>query len=93
VGFRHVCTQGSVWIENIKYFQPEIFQHCQLAYQHLRKDGYFYWIDKAAFSQSPSDSIDYTVMEKLANCGRGYSIVSQLAQDNYCHLVCTQLRH
>ena len=54
-----------VWIENIKIFEPEIFKQCQLAYQRLRKDGYFYWIDEATFSQSPGDSIDYTVMEKL----------------------------
>ena len=57
---------ASVWIENIKEFEPEIFKQCQLAYQQLRKDGYFYWIDEAAFSQSPADSIDYTVMEKLS---------------------------
>ena len=57
--------KASVWIENIKNFQPDIFNQCQLAYQHLRKDGHFYWIDEGAFSQSPSDSIDYTVMEKL----------------------------
>ncbi len=57
--------KASVWIENIKTFEPDILKQCQLAYQELWKDGYFYWIDEAAFSQSPSDSIDYTVMEKL----------------------------
>jgi len=57
--------KASVWIENIKIFQPEIFKQCQLAYQQLHIDGYFCWIGEEAFSQCPSDSIDYTVMEKL----------------------------
>ena len=56
---------ASVWLENIKEFQPEIFKQCEQAYQQLRKDGYFYWIDEAAFSQSPDNSADYAVMEKL----------------------------
>jgi len=59
--------KASVWIENIKLFQPEILKQCQLAYQALQIDGYFCWIDEKAFSQCPSDSIDYTVMEKLTN--------------------------
>jgi mannose-1-phosphate guanylyltransferase/mannose-6-phosphate isomerase len=56
--------KASVWIENIKKYQPEMFQQCQAAYDQCRQDGYFYWIDKAAFSQCPNDSIDYAVMEK-----------------------------
>lgn len=57
--------KASIWIENIKNFQPKIFKQCQLAYRQLRKDEYFYWIDEKAFSLCPGDSIDYTVMEKL----------------------------
>ena len=57
--------KASVWIENIKLFQPEVLKQCQLAYQQLHIDGYFCWIDEKAFSKCPSDSIDYTVMEKL----------------------------
>jgi len=56
--------KASVWIENIKQYQPEMYQQCQAAYQQSRQDGYFYWIDETAFSRCPNDSIDYAVMEK-----------------------------
>jgi mannose-1-phosphate guanylyltransferase / mannose-6-phosphate isomerase len=56
--------KASVWLENIKSFQPEIFKQCQSAYEQMRKDGYFHWIDETAFIACPSDSIDYAVMEK-----------------------------
>ena len=59
--------KASVWIENVKKYQPEMFQQCQVAYEQSRQDGYFYWIDETAFSQCPNDSIDYAVMEKQSH--------------------------
>jgi len=61
--------KASVWIENIKQYQPEMYQQCLAAYQQSRQDGYFYWIDETAFSQCPNDSIDYAVMEKQSQSG------------------------
>ena len=58
--------KASIWLENIKTFQPDIFRQCQLAYNDGNKDGDFYWTDETAFQQCPSDSIDYAVMEKLS---------------------------
>jgi mannose-1-phosphate guanylyltransferase/mannose-6-phosphate isomerase len=63
--------KASVWIENIEKYQPEMLKQCQIAYDQCRQDGYFYWIDKAAFSQCPSDSIDYAVMEKQSQSKTG----------------------
>ena len=45
--------------------QPQIKQACELAYSKGQADQDFYRLDKAAFATSPSDSIDYAVMEKL----------------------------
>jgi len=56
--------KASIWLENIKTFQPGMFKQCQAAYEQTRKDGYFHWIDETAFLACPSDSIDYAVMEK-----------------------------
>lgn len=58
--------RASVWLENIRNFQPEIFKQCQLSHDNLKRDGDFDWIDGEAFQQCPSDSIDYAVMEKLS---------------------------
>jgi len=40
-------------------------QACTQAYANGQADQDFYRLDKAAFANSPSDSIDYAVMEKL----------------------------
>jgi len=58
-------VRASVWITAISTFQPEIFTHVKESYQIGKNDGDFYRLDKAAFSASPSDSIDYAVMEKV----------------------------
>jgi mannose-1-phosphate guanylyltransferase/mannose-6-phosphate isomerase len=58
--------QASVWLENIKIYEPDIYNSCVTAYSQLREDGDFRWIDEGAFSRCPSNSIDYAVMEKLS---------------------------
>ncbi|MCJ8500436.1 mannose-1-phosphate guanylyltransferase/mannose-6-phosphate isomerase [Desulfatitalea alkaliphila] len=51
-------------IEQMERHAPEIAAACRLAVARGRTDLDFFRLDKAAFAQSPSDSIDYAVMEK-----------------------------
>jgi len=53
------------WLGHLAQLQPEILQACEQAYMQGKSDQDFYRLDKAAFARSPSDSIDYAVMEKL----------------------------
>ena len=55
----------SVWLAAIDHFGPEIAAACRAACAASREDGDFIWIDRDSFLASPSDSIDYAVMEKL----------------------------
>lgn len=58
--------KASVWLEKIKSFQPAIFDACKTAYEKGEQDGLFYRLHVDTFLNSPNDSIDYAVMEKLA---------------------------
>lgn len=57
--------QAQTWLDNIGRFQPEILAACKAAYEGGSEDGDFYRVEAASFKASPSDSIDYAVMEKL----------------------------
>jgi mannose-1-phosphate guanylyltransferase/mannose-6-phosphate isomerase len=52
------------WLEEIGVRQPEMLAACERAVQAARTDADFLRLDKDAFLGSPSDSIDYAVMEK-----------------------------
>lgn len=52
------------WLEEIKQHQPDILKACQQAIENGSRDSDFVRVDKDAFLSSPSDSIDYAVMEK-----------------------------
>lgn len=56
--------RASVWLDELKRTQPDMRQACEAAYREGRKDGEFYRVNGDAFRASPSDSIDYAVMEK-----------------------------
>lgn len=58
-------VRASVWLTAIQTLHPEIFAAVNEAFSSGRDDGDFYRLNKAAFAASPSDSIDYAVMEKL----------------------------
>ncbi len=58
--------KASVWLDKIKQFQSPIHDACALAYEKGKQDGLFYRLDETAFINCPADSIDYAVMEKLA---------------------------
>ncbi len=59
-------VKASVWIEQITLHQSAIAVACQHAIQKGQTDGVFFRVDADSFDQSPSDSIDYAVMEKLS---------------------------
>ena len=46
------------------HYAPAIHSACQLAFERAKSDLDFVRLDAEAFAQSPSDSIDYAVMEK-----------------------------
>jgi mannose-1-phosphate guanylyltransferase/mannose-6-phosphate isomerase len=51
------------WLEEMAKFRPEILQACQTAMAGSKRDSDFVRVEKNAFLSSPSDSIDYAVME------------------------------
>ena len=59
-------VRASVWLKAIQHFQPAIHAACRAACDAGTRDGEFFRLDKQAFAASPSDSIDYAVMEQLA---------------------------
>ncbi|MCG8379684.1 MAG: mannose-1-phosphate guanylyltransferase/mannose-6-phosphate isomerase [Proteobacteria bacterium] len=61
--------KATIWIENIKSLQPEIYSSCEPAYLDGMVDGLFYRLNEDAFLKCPNDSIDYAVMEKLSQQG------------------------
>ncbi|HPV60429.1 MAG TPA: mannose-1-phosphate guanylyltransferase/mannose-6-phosphate isomerase, partial [Thauera aminoaromatica] len=58
--------KASVWLAAIRRFAPEMATACTTAVTGCTHDADFIRLDTAAFERSPSDSIDYAVMEKLA---------------------------
>jgi len=58
---------AEAYLEALHKFEPAMFEACQRAYQNASSDLDFKRVDSAAFSNSPSVSIDYAVMERLEN--------------------------
>ncbi len=56
-----------VWLDYLQTFNPNMVAACKTAYEKGTRDQDFFRADKQAFLNSPSDSIDYAVMEKLAD--------------------------
>jgi mannose-1-phosphate guanylyltransferase/mannose-6-phosphate isomerase len=63
-------------LAEMDHHAPAIVAACRQAVAHGRSDLDFFRLDKAAFSRSPSDSIDYAVMEKT-----GAGVMVSLASD------------
>jgi mannose-1-phosphate guanylyltransferase/mannose-6-phosphate isomerase len=61
--------RASTWLKAIERFDPAIAQACRQAVAGARHDVDFVRLDVQAFEASPSDSIDYAVMEKLTQAG------------------------
>jgi len=54
---------ASTILEEVKYFQPKIFEHCNNALKDIVFDQDFVRIDKDSFVQCEKKSIDYAVIE------------------------------
>jgi mannose-1-phosphate guanylyltransferase/mannose-6-phosphate isomerase len=56
--------RASRYLAELERFRPDILAAVRAAFEAAQRDGDFIRLDKAAFAASPSDSIDYAVMEK-----------------------------
>ena len=59
--------RASRYLAELGRFQPEILAAVRRAFEAATRDGDFIRLDREAFAASPSDSIDYAVMEKTAD--------------------------
>ncbi|MBM3933398.1 MAG: cupin domain-containing protein [SAR202 cluster bacterium] len=58
--------RASVWLAELKKYRPDISDACVAAYSAGKTDGDFFRPGREQFTECPSDSIDYAVMEKAA---------------------------
>jgi mannose-1-phosphate guanylyltransferase/mannose-6-phosphate isomerase len=55
--------KSSRWLEEVERYAPKIAAACRAAWQKHQRSPDFTRVDREAFLASPSDSIDYAVME------------------------------
>ena len=60
-----LMLRASVWLRAMERLQRAMLGACRRALDHCKLDGDFVRVDREAFAECPSDSIDYAVMEKL----------------------------
>jgi len=63
--------RASTWLAVLKRMQPEMHEFCLAALEHALSDGPYLRPDAEQFAHSPSDSIDYAVMERLTDPDSG----------------------
>lgn len=68
--------KASVWLAHANRYCPQIVSAVTTAVDSGRADGDFFRLGPDAFAASPSDSIDYAVMEPLAAGGEGAVVVA-----------------
>ena len=56
--------RASRYLEELEKFNPAMVEAVRKAFDGAARDGDFVRLDREAFAASPSDSIDYAVMEK-----------------------------
>ena len=61
--------RASVWLAAMAVCRPDILAACQTAWAQASTDGDFVRVGKDAFAACASDSIDYAVMERIAQQG------------------------
>ena len=59
--------RASTYLAELEASSPDILSACAEALDHAKRDPDFIRLDEQAFAKSPSDSIDYAVMEKTKN--------------------------
>ncbi|WP_144144746.1 sugar phosphate nucleotidyltransferase [Paraburkholderia sp. BCC1884] len=60
-------VRASVWLETLKRLQPDMHAACESAFVGGKTDGAVFRPLLDAFLTAPADSIDYAVMERLAD--------------------------
>ena len=55
----------SVWLDAMARYRPDILAATRSAMEQGSRDGEFFRLDRNAFTDCPSDSIDYAVMERI----------------------------
>ena len=58
--------RASTWLSAIDACRTDILLACHTAWEKRKVDGEFVRVNKDAFAQCPSDSVDYAVMESLS---------------------------
>ncbi len=66
-------VRASVWLAALKLFQPDMHAACIQAYANGKRDDGHIAPGASDFEQSPSDSIDYAVMEQLGKPGSSFA--------------------
>jgi len=60
--------RASVWLDKaIGVCRPDILEACLESWRQRTVDGPFLRVDRESFSRCPADSIDYAVMERIAD--------------------------
>jgi mannose-1-phosphate guanylyltransferase/mannose-6-phosphate isomerase len=59
--------RAGVWLEALNLLNPAMSEACRRSTDLAERDADFIRVDPGTFSSCPSDSIDYAVMEKLAD--------------------------
>lgn len=59
-----IVLKASAWIKALGHFSPTILSATQKAYEKKLVDAQFVRPEQAAFTNIPSDSVDYAVLEK-----------------------------
>ena len=58
--------RASVWLDAMAVCRPDVLDACRAAWAKGSTDGEFVRVGKAEFMACPSESIDYAVMERMA---------------------------
>ena len=67
--------QSKTWLDAIAQSNPQIVNSINKAWKNKNTDQWFERPDSELFKQSPSDSIDYAVMEKVKELGVDVKLV------------------
>ncbi len=93
-------VRASVYLKELERFAPQIYDACRAAWKGRKDDQVFSRPDSEAFLASPSDSIDYAVMEQttlaaVVPLGVSWSDLGsweafyQIGQQDACGNVCS----
>lgn len=73
--------RASVWLHQIERFRPDILLSCEAAIADSSTDHNFIRVERDAFVDCASESIDYAVMEPLALTDRQHKLCAVLPLD------------